>query len=99
MVRMEEIQIPKLEPKEIPSGPSAESILIPKIGPNRSTGRPKPRPTTSANPKPKRKIKALKWTGLASGLLAALGLLIGIPALNVYGKAKLVYANSQRLSD
>src|SRR3972149_6534828 len=98
MVRMEEKAIPQLKPKEGTSGPSAESILIPKLGPVQADSRPQSDPAPS-NPKPKRKFKAFKWIVLVFGLLVVLGLMIGIPAFNVYAKAKLVYANAQSLSD
>jgi len=96
---MEESQIPKLKPKEVTLGPREESILIPKIGPNQSASIPQPGLRTSSNPRAKIKIKGLKLVALGLGLLIALALIIAIPALNVYNKAKLVYANAQRLSD
>src|SRR3989304_7097297 len=96
---MEQNQIPNLQPKEVASVASAESILIPKLGPNKPVDNPMPSSPTISNPKPKRKLKALKWIVLVLGLLVALALIIGIPAFNVYNKVKLVYANAQRLSD
>jgi hypothetical protein len=93
---MQVSQIPKLKPEEDAFGAKTQSILIPQIGPAQKEG---PLAPTSLNPKAKKKFRALKWIGLVLGLMLVLALAIGIPAYNVYGKAKLVYANALNLSD
>lgn len=93
--------IPQIKPKEDakpvvgPTEAPGESILIPKLSPIRS----EVLPAKIDSLKPKRNVKWLKVLAIVFGVLIILAIAIAIPALNVFNKAKAVYANAQKVSD
>jgi hypothetical protein len=95
-----EPSIPQIKPKQkiinvVAQQTGAQSILIPKLNQTRS----EVLPMKPDSPKPKRKLKGLKILAIVLGILVILAIAIAIPALNVYNKAKDVYANTQKVSE